>query len=179
VNGEAESGELYVGFQVPSMQFEQSTELQILANLLGGSSASRLFKGISERQGLVYGISCGYDGLYGQGSFQIATSARPENMDAIMDGVFREMSTLRNELVPQRELDVLVRNGRYAMGKGFETNEGREQIIEGRLFYGWDSVAKMGRWGSVTPQDILELSREHLPASREDGNYVVLAKTPK
>jgi zinc protease len=95
--------------------------MQVLNTILGGYFGSRLMANIREDKGYTYGIGSGVGSLLKQGYFFISTEVGADiSKDAVKE-IFAELKRLREELVPQSELQ-LVKN--YMMGSFLRSIDG-------------------------------------------------------
>lgn len=177
-NPSTSSAALDLKFLVPPEKSEDYAALQILTNVLGCGTTSRLFKGVSQRKGLAYGIGADYDETLNTGVMEVYGKIPSTMQQEAIDAVFEEMNILRSQPVSQEELDRIVRNGRYALGKSLETNEGHVSAIARKIDTGITPEFAMGEWERVTPEKLLEVAQKYLPANRNDGKYVLLVRDP-
>lgn len=177
-NPSESSAQISLGFLVPPDTSDCFAALRILSNILGGDSNSKLFKEISLRRGLAYGIGSGYDGSYNKGVLYINGSVVSIRQEEAINCIFEEIRKLRDELVPKADLERIVRKGRYGLGKHFETNEGHIAAIESKLETGKDPEILMSDWEKITPGKIQEVANRYLPAKRGEGKYVLLVRDP-
>ena len=87
--------------------------MQFLTTILGGYFGSRLMANIREDKGYTYGIGAGLVSMRHTGHLTISTEVGKDVSSAALAEIFFEIEKLRNELVPQKELDT-VRN--YLLG---------------------------------------------------------------
>ncbi len=133
--------------------------------LFGGFFGSRLMKELREKRGYTYGISSQvvmypYDMM-----LLIASETSPEHVDALIEGVYREIARLQEELVGEDEL-ALVRN--YYMGDLCRTYEeplsNSDYYISMKFFglpYSMQNDAAKASL-SMTAEDIREYARKWL-----------------
>ncbi|RYE21699.1 MAG: insulinase family protein [Sphingobacteriales bacterium] len=87
--------------------------LQVLNTVFGGYFGSRLMTNIREDKGYTYGIGSGISPLKHGGTWFIATEVGADVCSAAIIEIEKEVNTLKEELIPEEELD-LVRN--YMLG---------------------------------------------------------------
>lgn len=95
-------------------------QFQVLCTVLGGYFGSRLMSNIREDKGYTYGIHASVVSRHRTGSFTISSQVGGDVAEMAVAEVYKELARLRQEEVPQDELD-LVRN--YMLGtmlKGFD-----------------------------------------------------------
>ncbi len=83
--------------------------LDILTKILGGYFGSRLMMNIREDKGYTYGIGSGLVSFRHHGIFFISTESGVEFRENVKEEIYKEIETLRNELIPEEELE-LVKN---------------------------------------------------------------------
>ena len=88
-------------------------KLRVLVTLFGGYFGSRLMSNIREEKGYTYGIGAGLVAYPGTGLLVISTETGNEYVEPVIKEVYHEMDRLREERVPEEELE-MVRN--YMLG---------------------------------------------------------------
>jgi len=73
-NPQESSAQVSISFIVPPGLHEDSYALSMVVRILGGDSNSRLFKTVSQRKGLAYGLGSSYDGVNNRGIVAISGS---------------------------------------------------------------------------------------------------------
>ncbi|MCJ8211530.1 insulinase family protein [Mucilaginibacter sp. RS28] len=102
-----------VGLRTINRPHPDFPALQVLNTVLGGYFGSRLMANIREDKGYTYGIGSGITSLKHCGSIFIASEVGADVCKAALAEVEKEINTLREELIPEEELE-LVRN--YMLG---------------------------------------------------------------
>ena len=101
--------------------------MKILTTILGGYFGSRLMSNIREDKGYTYGIGAGVVAYENDGWFYISTEVGADvTVDALKE-IYYELEVLRNELIPDEELD-LVKN--YLLGTLLKSFDGPFERIE-------------------------------------------------
>lgn len=119
-------GAIRIARPFPNRRHPDFTKAQVLNNLLGGFFGSRLMSNIREDKGYTYGIHSYFQNHVQQSAWVISTEAGRDVCEATITEVYKEMKTLRDELVDEDEL-LLVRN--YMMGSILGDLDGPFQII--------------------------------------------------
>jgi len=88
--------------------------MYVLNAIFGGYFGSRLMSNIREEKGYTYNIYSEVDVMKHDGIFVIGTEVSDEYVDKTMDEIFYEMRNLREDLVKDKELQ-MVRN--YLLGR--------------------------------------------------------------
>ncbi len=139
--------------------------MHILNTLLGGYFGSRLMSNIREDKGYTYGIGSGIASLQENGYFFIATEVGVDVCASAVKEIYHEIKRLREELVPQAELD-LVKN--YLQGTfirsidgAFALSEKFIAILEYDLDYGfYDEYLNCIH--TIQPEQIQALAQKYL-----------------
>ena len=79
----------------------------VLNTVLGGFFGSRLQKNIREEKGFTYGISSSIVPLAHGSYWVVGTDINKEHVEATCAEIKKEMQILRDELIPQDELDIV------------------------------------------------------------------------
>jgi len=140
-------------------------KLQIVNTILGGYFGSRLMTNIREEKGYTYGIGSGLVSYKNAGYFVIASEVgKNVSKDAIKE-VYIEIDRLQNELVPEKELEI-VKN--YMMGNllrnfdgPFALSDTLKSILE--YDFGYEYFEKyVAAIKSITPNQIKSIAIKHL-----------------
>lgn len=151
--------------------------MQVLNTLLGGYFSSRLMSNIREDKGYTYGIGSGLVSLMNNGYFFIATEVGAEVREAAVSEIYLELRRLREELVPQHELD-LVKN--YMLGSFMRNTDGPFALADrfsALHRYGLDYSfydALLQKIKTITSADIQSLAQRYL--QEKDLYEVVVGK---
>jgi predicted Zn-dependent peptidase len=174
-------GQSHVGiaFPGPSVRDERRYVYEMLSSILGGSSTSRLFDRVREREGLAYSVYAFRSSYIRSGLLGLYAAAVPGNLPRILETTFEELRHLREGVVREDELEL-----------------GKEQLKGGFLMALEDMFSRMSRMAksimyhnryvpadeviaaidAVTPEDIHELANEILRPERCAA--VVLGPSP-
>lgn len=151
------------------------TKLQILNTVLGGYFGSRLMTNIREDKGYTYGIGSGIVSQREAGYFVIVSQVGKDVCSAAIEEVYKELEKLRNELIPEQELQLvknymlgtMLRNfdGPFAQSDSFKT------IKEYNLSYDYyKNFIKTIQ--SITPKELRELANTYF---QQDSMYEITA----
>ncbi|MBI3036997.1 insulinase family protein [Candidatus Woesearchaeota archaeon] len=174
---EESSAELRIGIRGPPLTHEDSYVVAMLAWILGGGGGSRLFKRVSQQEGLAYSIQCSYGGTEYGGVLEIRGRILARGSQNAVDGIFEEIQRLRTEQIDQEEFNKLKRVSMYWIAKAEETNEGHAVAIQKKLDYGITPEMHLARANAVTPRNIQEAAHKYLPADK-NGKFVFLLRDP-
>ncbi|WP_316825367.1 pitrilysin family protein [Pedobacter miscanthi] len=110
---EALQSAIRIGQLAINRKHKDFSGLQILNTVLGGYFGSRLMNNIREDKGYTYGIGSGISSLQEAGYLFISTEVGADVCAAALTEIYKEIDTLKNELIGEDELN-LVRN--YMLG---------------------------------------------------------------
>jgi len=93
--------------------------LSLLNTILGDSMSSRLFMEVRERQGLAYDVGSAPIQYHDTGAFAITAGVAPEQTEAALSAILREVSRIRDEPVTAEELARAKEytRGRFTLGQ--------------------------------------------------------------
>jgi zinc protease len=149
--------------------------MQFLATVLGGYFGSRLMANIREDKGYTYGIGANLIGFRETGYLTINTEVGSDVRDAALTEIFKEMAVLRENAIPQQELDTV---SSYLLGMILKSMDGPFALASkwrGYLKHGLDTSAHddtLAQITAMTPQRLLDLAKLYL---REEDMTVVTA----
>lgn len=143
---------------------KDSITLEVIDSLLGRGMSSRLFFNLRDSQGLAYQIGSSTLSNANSGLFAIYIGTNPKNLKIAESELFREITSLKREFVPQRELkeakDKLI--GNYILSK--ETNSEKASILA------WYELTNLGfsfdkeyinMILSITERDIIRVANKY------------------
>jgi predicted Zn-dependent peptidase len=101
-----ESGQshLALGFRAFDLFDKRRYAIQVLADVLGGGMSSRLWKRVREELGAAYYIDAGVDLSLDHGSFSVSAGVDHGKIDIVIKAILEECQRIRDELVPDAEL---------------------------------------------------------------------------
>lgn len=97
---------LCFAFPGPSIFDERRYTYNMLSNALGGGSTSRLFETIREQEGLAYSIYGYHSSYWRAGMMGVYAAIAPENLSKTYELSFAEIRKLREEPLPDQELEL-------------------------------------------------------------------------
>lgn len=119
-----------LGALMPTCQDPDSLGLRVLIMVLGGYFGSRLMANIREEKGFTYGIQAHLTHVPDTGLLVISSETTPENVEPLIHEVYCELKRLKEEIVPEEELE---RVRAYMMGEMARTYEGAFSLAEAWL----------------------------------------------
>jgi predicted Zn-dependent peptidase len=105
--GRRDTAQAQLGLGVPALRRDHpdAWTLAILNTLLGDGMSSRLFQSVREQLGLAYDVSSGLVEYADAGVLEISAGVDPEQLPAAVDAILVELARLRDERVPEDELE--------------------------------------------------------------------------
>jgi predicted Zn-dependent peptidase len=158
-------GSIRMARHFPNRHHPDFTKTMVLNTIFGGFFGSRLMDNIREDKGYTYGIHSYLQNHIHESAWVVSTEAGRDVCEATLTEVYKEMKTLREELVEEDEL-LLVKN--YMLGSVLGDLDGPFHII-GRwktiilnqlpetFFY--DSVRSIK---TVTAEELMALANKYL-----------------
>lgn len=154
-----------IGFTAPGFHDVDYPAAQMLATILGGGSASRLFQEVREKRGLAYHVSAGGQGFSDAGTLMLYAGTAPDKAAELQSVIWQELARLPQDL-NQIEFNRAQAQLRAGLLMGQETPQSRlDQLTGNLLVFGRDvSVAeKLAKLAAVTPDQIVALARQLTP----------------
>jgi zinc protease len=168
-----------IGRHWPLMSHPDFAKLSLINKILGGYFGSRLMKNIREEKGYTYGIFSAVSAKEYDSLFYIGTDVNYEKVQETISEVLKEIQLLKEELVPEEELDTVKS---YTVGKFindtatiFDQSEKYKTIVLQNL---------PADYYSLYLQDIQNLSASEIPGlmetylPEESLSIVVVGKQP-
>jgi predicted Zn-dependent peptidase len=158
-------GAVRLGTPFPNRRHPDFLKTQVLNNLFGGFFGSRLMSNIREDKGYTYGIHSYLQNHMQETAWIISTEAGRDVCEPTIVEVYKEMETLRNELVDDEEL-LLVRN--YMMGSLLGDLDGPFHIInrwKNIILNGFDEsyfYKSIDTIKTVSAKELQELANKYL-----------------
>ena len=139
--------------------------LQVLNTILGGSFTSRLNQNLRETHGYTYGANSQFAMRRMAGPFQAGASVMTAKTDSSLIEFMRELRRIRDESVPQAELDKAKAYIALGLPGDFETTQGSAGRYRELLTYGLPLDYFNGyieRINAVTAADVQRVARQYL-----------------
>jgi predicted Zn-dependent peptidase len=137
--------------------------LELMNTVLGEGSSSRLFQQVREEAGLAYDVHSFQSDYADVGTLQVYAGVGPSDLKEAIEAILAELRRLRDEPVPQDELD---RARRYASGRlELKLEESRhvsawlgiQEALHDRVLTLDEALAELDE---VTPERIQKLATE-------------------
>ena len=154
-----------IGRPFPNRHHADFPKMGVLNNLFGGFFGSRLMSNIREDKGYTYGIHSYIQNHIHDTALLVSTEAGRDVAEATITEVYKEMASLRDEIIDAEELD-LVRN--YMIGSLLGDLDGPFQImarwknyilnnLDDSYFYNSLEIVR-----TVTAEELQELAKKYL-----------------
>lgn len=164
---------LCLGLPSVSARDEKRYPANLLANILGGSSISRLYQRVREDEGLAYQINTFLSSFENAGMLGVYAAVGPRQAQRTLDIILEEMASLKKKKVSKKELHTAKEQLKGSIVLSLESTSGRMmRLARSVLTLGRVESLKtiMNKVDAVTADDIKELARELL---RQDALNVV------
>jgi predicted Zn-dependent peptidase len=161
----ANQNAITIGKFVPNQHHADSAGLKLVTTILGGYFGSRLMSNLREEKGYTYGIHASVVSFVREALFMVHAEVTAEKTDDAIKEIFFEMQRLREDLVPESELEPL---RSFLLGRMLEDFDGpfaRSQsfssLYEAGLDVGYfDTIIQTIK--TITPERIRELAVTYL-----------------
>jgi predicted Zn-dependent peptidase len=139
--------------------------LQVLNTILGGSFTSRLNQNLRETHGYTYGANSQFVMRRMAGPFQAGASVQSAKTDSSLIEFMRELRRIRDEAVPQAELDKAKAYITLGLPGDFETTSGAAGQFRALLEFGlpldyYNSYVQ--HINAVTAADVRRVARQYI-----------------
>lgn len=160
---ESDQTHFMMGFRAFDMYDSRRFTLQVLADILGGGMASRLFTRVREELGAAYYVNAFSDLYTDHGYIAMSAGVNHEKLRAVIAASLEEFNKLKKELVTKEELE---RTKEHLIGNFYLSVETSDQLC---MYYGMQALmqskthspemfAKKIR--AVKASDVQKLARE-------------------
>ena len=144
-------------------------KLRILTTVLGGYFGSRLMKNIREDKGYTYGISANHSGRAFDGFVGISTECDTRHTWNVINEILNEIKKLKDELIPQEELDTVKRYMLSELAKTLDTPFNIASYIGNMFCYGTYPTyfnEHVQEIRNVTSQQLQDIARRYLDIAK-------------
>lgn len=141
----------------------------LLSNVLGGGTSSRLWQKVREERGLAYSVGAATAMFHDCGFLAISAATSPEQIGEVSDIVIEEMRSIVREGVSTEELELMKEQARASILLGLEDSAGRAatlaqcEMIHGRQIQVEETLANIE---TVKAEDVQTLAREFFRTER-------------
>lgn len=139
--------------------------LVVLDQVLGAGAASRLFLNLREEKGYTYGVYSSFSATKFPGPWRAGGDLRTEVTEGAMTEFMRELNRIRDEKVPDQELDEARRAVVASFALSLERPTQVLQLAVERKIYGfpadyWDTYP--AKIAAVSSEDIQRVARKYI-----------------
>jgi zinc protease len=160
---------LVVGTQAISRTSPDYDAVQLMNKIIGGGPTGRLFMHLREEKGYTYGASSNASALRYRGDWQASTQVRTEVTDPALKDLLSELSTMRDDPVPENDLQI----ARRAMVASFALSLESPQQMLGYYTTRWLYKLPADYWDkypertmAVTAAQVQQASKKYLDPAR-------------
>jgi predicted Zn-dependent peptidase len=135
----------------------------LLANIIGGGTSSRLWQKIREERGLAYSVGSSTVPFNDCGLFSVSAGTSPDQVEEVLDIVIEELRAVVKEGVTPDELQLVKDQTIASILLGLEDSATRTatlahmELVHGRQIPLEESLARVE---SVTAEEVIEIARE-------------------
>jgi predicted Zn-dependent peptidase len=162
--GELEQAHLLIAAPWTDARHEDRFAASLLANIIGGTTSSRLWQSIREERGLAYAVGAGAFSYTDAGVFHIYAGTSPEQLDEVVDLSLEELRRVVRESVTDEELRLAKDQTTSSILLGLESSNvragalARQEIIHGRRITPDEIIRRLEE---VTIEDIHRVARHY------------------
>ena len=173
---EIKQARMGLAFHIPDVKAKDTYAIDVLAAILGGGRASRLYKRLKADEALVYDISAYPMSLKDPGMFFITAALDAKNINEAVKGVIAEIQRVSSGGLSQEELERARMNLESEFIYSRETMDG----IAGKLGYGetlLNDIAYDKQYvreiRDVTGDDVLRVAARYLAPSKATVGVII------
>jgi predicted Zn-dependent peptidase len=153
--------------------------LQVLANVLGGGSSSRLNQKLVREKEMVTGANSFAQETRGVGGFYVTATPRPgKKNEEVEASVYAEIGRIQKEPIADWELQKAKSGARRNFINGLQSSMGRANSIgQYAVYYGDPNLinTRVDKVNAVTKEDVLRVANKYLVQT----NRTVVITVPK
>jgi zinc protease len=143
--------------------------LQVMNKIIGGGPTGRLFMHLREEKGYTYGAYSNLTATLYRGDWQASTQVRTEVTDPALRDLLSELTTMKEQSVPENDLQVAKRSMVASFALSLESPQQMLGYYTTRWLYRlpadyWDRYPE--RVMAVTPAQVQAASQKYLDAKR-------------
>jgi len=177
-NPQESNSQLSISLFAPIATDKDFYAVDMLVDIFGTGTDSRLFTQVSQREGLAYNVGANFKSGNNQGLITMGGQVHSIRAQQAIDIFFKEMGRLRTELVPQEKLEKLKRHSLYQIAIASETNSGHVSSIQLKAEENLTFDDYMENVEKITPEQIREVAQKYFPKNINDSKYVLMLRDP-
>ncbi len=141
----------------------------LLANIIGGGTSSRLWQKVREERGLAYSVGAGAAMFNDCGLFSVHAATSPEQVEEVLDIVLDEMRWIVRNGISAEELQLMKDQTRASVLLGLEDSAGRaaslahSEMLHGRQISVEESLANLD---AVNADEVQTLAEEFFTSDK-------------
>lgn len=158
-----EQAHMIVALPFVDARDERRYAADVLSNVIGGGTSSRLWQKVREERGLAYSVGASAGMFNDCGIFSVFAATSPEQVGEVVDIVMEELrSVLRDGITPQ-ELQLMKDQTRASILLGLEDSASRaatlaqSEMVHGRQIPVEETLARLD---AVTIEDVRAIATE-------------------
>jgi predicted Zn-dependent peptidase len=162
-NDTLEQAHLVIATPMVAATDERRYAADLLANMIGGGTSSRLWQSVREERGLAYSVGASYAAYTDCGMLSIFAGTSPDQVEEVLDIVMDEMRWVVRNGVEVDELDLAKQQTRASILLGLEDSAGRaaslahSEMLHGRQITIEETLRNID---SVTTDEVAALASE-------------------
>ncbi|MDM7923254.1 MAG: pitrilysin family protein, partial [Pyrinomonadaceae bacterium] len=143
---------------------ERRYAADLLANIIGGGTSSRLWQKVREERGLAYSVGSSAIPFHDCGIFSVSAGTSPEQAEELVDIVIAELRSVAKDGITDDELQLVKDQTRASILLGLEDSAGRAatlahmELVHGRQIPLEESLERVE---AVTVNEVIEVAREY------------------
>ncbi len=163
-NTNLEQAHLIVAAPLVSARDERRYAADLLANILGGGTSSRLWQKVREERGLAYSVGAAVSMHLDCGLFSVFAATSPDQVGEVLDLSMAEIRDIVGNGVSDSELALARQQTEASILLGLEDSAGRaatlaqQEMVHGRQISVEETLAA---FAAVTPANIQQLAAEY------------------
>jgi len=172
----AQQAQIVAGSLAPALSEADHAAVKVLATVLGGGMAGRLFVELRDKRGLAYTAAAFYDPMREPAPLMLYLGTAPENAGQAEQALLAEIERVRTETI---SVDELRRAKSYLLGKYAMDRRTNARLAWYLAFYATERVGDdfgeryRRAVENVSPADVLRVARTYL------GTFVTVVVRPR
>ncbi len=165
IDKEIQQVQTIIGKATYGYKDEKRNKVELLAQILGEGSSSRLFQSLRERNGIAYQINSFLNSFFDVSAFGIYFSTNEKMPNKAVDLILKEFKKMRENKISERELKKAKESIKGSLLLSLESTSTRMmRMAQSEFYFGKLKSTEeiMKEIDSITKEDILEISNELL-----------------
>jgi predicted Zn-dependent peptidase len=166
---ELEQAHMIIATPFPDARSERRYAADLLANIIGGGTSSRLWQKVREERGLAYSVGSSALLFNDTGIFSVFAGTSPEQVEEVLDIVLDEMRWIVRNGISLEELGLMKDQSRASILLGLEDSAGRAaSLAHMEMLHGLQIPVEetLAAIDAVTPDDVAALAREYFTTEK-------------